>query len=402
MEKYNKDLVTKEYVNDLIKNICDILTNHINNKDNAHTIDDDSLVDIKDIFETTNDNNVVSLKNITTRDTEITIDDIALDANHKFISEDQIDEFSNKASKEELIEELEKYKADIRKELNEKFDHILNSKDILDKLKIISRALEDDEKLNTTLDSLVSSSKEILNEHVNDSVHLSTDDRIAINKLLKFINIGCADWDAKETEPNYIRNKPESFKANGGNADTIDNCKLEDIRNRQLERIIIGHDDRATYKLSKTALDKDCLETIYSVNNGIIGFTEDAFIISDIFKPKSKDIGELIFRGCGKGTLLNIDSFITSENITLENITLYGSNITVNSKTTFRNVNFVNCDITFSDNSNLIKIIDCDFNKNELHFNGSLFNSIIKDNIFKSTDFKFIGDSNIIKNNIFY
>ena len=46
-------------------------------------------------------------------------------------------------------------------------------------------------------------------------------------------------------------------------------------------------------------------------------------------------------------------------------------------------------------------IIDCDFDNCNLYFNGSLFNSIIKDNIFKSTEFKYIGDSNIVKNNIF-
>lgn len=397
----NKDLVTKQYVNILVKNLYDILIDHINNKDSAHSIDDESSSDINYVIETL-DNNVIPLEEIKSRNSQVSIEDIALDANHKFITENQLLEFSNKASKEEIMEELSNYKSDIKKELNEKFEQLLNNKDALEKIKIISRTLNDEnESLDELLSSIIYAIKELLDEHINDGMHLSSDDRAAINKLLKFINIGCADWNAKETDPNYIRNKPEAFKADGGNADTLGNCELEDIRNRQLERIIIGHDDRATHKLSSTSLNNEYLNDIYSIDNGIIGFTEGAFMINGVFSPKAKDIGELIFRGSGKGTVLNINSFNTSDNITLENITLYDSNIVINSKTIFRNVNFVNCKITFSDNSRLFKIIDCDFDKCNLHFNGAVFNSVIKDNIFKYTDFKFVGDSNIIKNNIF-
>lgn len=398
----NKYLVTKQYVNNLVKNLCDIIIDHVNNKDNAHSIDDTSNININDVFELS-DNDVIPLKDIEPKCIEISVDDLVLDANHKFVSEDQIFEFSNKATKEDLADEILKYKEEARKEINEKFNQLLNNKDILDKLKILSRLLDDEDKsVDELLNSIIDSIKDTMSNHIEDSKHLTADDRIALDKLLKFINTGCADWEAEETEPNYIRNKPEYLKANGGNADTIDNYTLDEFRNRQLERMIIGHDDRATDKLSKTALTKEVIEKIYSIDNGIIGLTEGAYTINDIFSPKAKDIGELIFRGCGKGTVLNVNSFITSNNIRLEDITIYNSCVFIDSKTIFRNVNFINCKITFSDNSRLFKIIDCEFDKCDLHFNGAIFNSVIKDNIFKSTEFKFAGDSNIIKNNIFY
>ena len=396
------NLVTQKYLYILTKNILDILVNHINNIDDSHTIDNITNINIDDIFDISNAE-TISTENICPKNMQISVNDISLDANHKFVTEDQIDEFNNKASKEELDKLVSNYKSNMRQELNERFDQLLNNKNILDKLKILSRALDDDENntLDTLLSSIIINTKDLLDEHIDGSVHLTTEDRDALNKLLKFINIGCADWNATETDPNYIRNKPESFKANGGNADTIGNCKLEDIRNRQLERIVIGHDDRASHKISDNYLTTKIIEDIYSIDNGIIGFTEGAFRISSVFNPKAKDIGELIFKGCGKGTVLNIETFTTSENITLENLTLYNCKITVNTKTIFRNVNFINCDITFSNECKFIKIIDCDFDNCNFYFNGSLFNSIIKDNIFKSTEFKYIGDSNIVKNNIF-
>ena len=129
------NLVTQKYLYILTKNILDILVDHINNIDNSHTIDNMTNINIDDIFDISNVE-TISTENICPKNMQISVNDISLDANHKFVTEEQIDEFNNKASKEELDKLVSNYKSNMRQELNERFDQLLNNKNILDKLKI--------------------------------------------------------------------------------------------------------------------------------------------------------------------------------------------------------------------------------------------------------------------------
>ena len=110
--------------------------------------------------------------------------------------------------------------------INQQIDNIINNKGATDAINKIIKITSEHKDAIDLFKNLID--KDELKSHEQNGLHITEKDRIALNLLLKFIDKGCADWNASEGEPNYIRNKPESLKANGGNSDTVGGCRAED------------------------------------------------------------------------------------------------------------------------------------------------------------------------------
>lgn len=337
----------------------------------------------------------------------ITASDVVTDASHKFISKVVLDTITDKPTKFEVDRSIEEAKKEIRDNVEKLYTRIVNTPNVINKLRDISVILNEDEVVDGLLDVLANkTNQDDFNYHVSSSTHMNNNDRKALNILIKCLMAGFADWNAKEGDYNAIKNKPESFPANGGNADTIANYGIRDLINKDDYDIIIGTD---TEKYSADSCDiyaKDCevdyikfKELVDDIkNSGMIHFKRGYYSLNSIGIECDSYIA---FDGAdNKLTWLKISNIAKLNNVSFKNISFDKSTITIKSNCEFRNVRFSNCTINL-DNSESCKIIECEFYNCTIIQEGAIMNNmIIYNRMIKTKPIVYIGGNNIIKDNL--
>ena len=383
----NDKITLKQYVDYKFKNIQDTINNIINGKD-TDTINlsfDNENVDLECINETAdNDAN-----------NKITADDVLTDSMHRYISDIELEKLNECISKTELNTTVKEITNNFKMALNDQLDNILNNRDAINAINSIKDVISNNQESLDLFKDLVS--KEEFKDHLNDGLHLSSEDRIALNLLLKFIDKGCADWNAVEGDANYIRNKPSSLPANGGNAETLGGYCVYKLMTKQSEKYIIGINTAKTYGLNEVNL----LLTAKNVNKlekYLVDFTSICIREGD-YQPQNLNIGTVTLYGVGDGTQI-CNSNVKISNSKIRDLKFINCNITINGASgSLQNIVFENCVINLLDvNQYIIKnniFRNCKFTMDKI------YNSIIKDNIFDSTmALIYFGGGNIISDNV--
>lgn len=408
----NFQIPSVAYVKNLIKKLEDLVIEmqkiqDPNNKDIESRINYDESVEMEEF------------PLITGMPESIDVDSINTDANHKFISDTQLAVIKDKPSYLQLEAIVMDLRNEFKADMDQYFINLLNNKDALQKIRDIAAMLQDSNKFSSIVNSLASKvSKTDFEKHTRSIFHVTNNDRKALNLLIDFIREGCADWEADEEAPNYIRNKPVSMPADGGNADTIDGFGVESLLNHQIETMIIGADGY-NYDINTvdTAFETDENNIAYVtdfISEYITDTEENSYGIFK-FKPGIYNVDGAAFKGSGAvfegsgvstvfiANSLRIDGDIELKNLQINNIDNTQSNfISIGSNCTIDNVRFNKCIITL-DNSGEINIRNCTFNECDFLVSGICHENMINNNRFIFTNEpRYFGGNNIIANNISY
>lgn len=341
---------------------------------------------------------------------EILARDIKSDSQHRFVTDAVLATIIHKASKFDLDRSIDDVKSDLKSYMDNLYTRIVNTPNVINKLRDISTILNEDEVANGLLNTLsYKLNIEDFNDHKDSSIHMNNNDRKALNVLIKCLSDGFADWNAVDGASNAIKNKPESLPANGGNADTVSNHGIKDLINKDDYDIVIG---TSTEKYSKDCCDvyaKDCLLDKYELNealesmkgSGIILFKRGYYCLEhaglNIICTAHR-----IFTGVdSRLSWIHTDKDTYIDNATFKNIGFNRTKIYIKSNCDMRNVRFANCEIIL-DKSEDCNITDCVFDSCTIKAEGNIMNNIIKDNRFIHTKpITYIGGNNIIKDNIY-
>lgn len=333
--------------------------------------------------------------------------DIKTDSQHKFINEAILDTMIDKPTKFEMEQSLNDTKSDLIKYMDDIYMRIINTPNIINKLRDISTILNEDEISAGLLNTLAYKLNfEDFKEHNESSIHMNNNDRKALNVLIKCIISGFADWNAEDGACNAIKNKPESLPANGGNADTVSNHNIRDLINKDDYDVVIGTSfekyskDSCDIYAEEGRLNDDVIENaIESIKgSGIILFKRGYYNLNHLFLDYS---GTRIINGADcRLSWIHVNEAIFANNSVFKNIAFDKSRIFIKSNCEFKDVKFANCTIVF-DSSVGCKITDCAFDKCVFEYEGSIMNNIIKFNRYIQTKpIVYIGGNNIISDNI--
>ena len=401
----NYQLASVAYVYTLVKKVLDILEDHINNY-NTHS--NDSIRENLEIDPYANVTicELPESKNIDS----ISAENIDTNSKHQFISDAQLSLLKDKPSMHEVQTLIMDLRNEFKSNVNNSYNRLANSPNIIKKLRDIASIIEN----NNNLDSIFTALSDKVNatdleQHINSAYHLTNNDRKALNLLLKFINKGCADWNATEDDPNYIRNKPASLPANGGNADTVGGYKVDKLINHQLEKYVYGVEGNdyqsnmvdALFKKNEkvdgiiSALSSSQMGS-YAFKNGEYQF--DNFSL-DTYYPAERHI---TIKGANHDTIFNANSVLVNGRVTIEDLTFTNANVTIKSFCTFDNVRFKNCTVII-DSSTQTDIRNCIFDDCIVTFRGILSNTMITGCRFINSGYPmYVSSNNIITNNLYY
>ena len=386
-----KRMTMKEYVDSRFKRIQDSINNYANGKD----VDQIELLDDNISVEEINN----KVKRLTAHGdvrNKVKPEDIILDANHRFINDIQEEKIKESVTRTDLEAAERDITNNLKLSINQTVDNLINDKDAIDAINKIKKVISKNHSTIDLFKNLID--KDDLNAHEKNGNHISWEDRAALNLLLKFIDKGCADWNAKEGDANYVRNKPKSLPANGGNADTVGNYKPEDLFNKQLAKCIIGIDNNNKNYSKKDVnilLNKNNVNTLntYLCDNSLTYIREGYYNINEFKMPVNSNVS-----GVGVSTQIDNCKANINNNSKLHDIYFTNSEININcNESEITDTTFKNCRINLSCSRAIIKecrFIDCAF------INQKINNSIIKDNICSGTTNKieYYGGNNIISN----
>ena len=386
-----KRMTMKEYVDSRFKRIQDSINNYANGKD----VDQIELLDDNISVEEIN-NKVKRLTAHGDARNKVKPEDIILDSNHRFINDIQEEKIKESVTRTDLEAAERDITNNLKLSINQTVDNLINDKDAIDAINKIKKVISKNHSTIDLFKNLID--KDDLNAHEKNGNHINWEDRAALNLLLKFIDKGCADWNAKEGDANYVRNKPKSLPANGGNADTVGNYKPEDLFNKQLAKCIIGIDNNNKNYSKKDVnilLNKNNVNTLntYLCDNSLTYIREGYYNINEFKMPVNSNVS-----GVGVSTQIDNCKANINNNSKLHDIYFTNSEININcNESEITDTTFKNCKINLSCSRAIIKecrFIDCTF------INQKINNSIIKDNICSGTTNKieYYGGNNIISN----
>lgn len=391
-ENINNQLASVAYVNSAVKKLQDIMTKYVSDTINTQDIHFTDSVDVLPIPKPDLDINVYAA-------------DINTDSKHKFISDTEISVLKDKPTTYDVSKSIAELKKEILEIINDRFDNILSSKNSLDTIKYLINMLEDDTNMKNILDLINSkASLEDLKDHKESFTHLSNVDRKALNLLIKFIDKGCADWNADKDQPNYIRNKPDSLPANGGDADTVSGYDVDYLINKQSEDLIIGISSEK-YTEEEVDVMVSSTEDVTQVFNmlwpGLYFFKKGVYVIDSV-SIKNTD-GEVIIKGSGNNTIFTgANGLRVGENCSINDLCIEETSVNIFSECKFNNVTFKDCFISFL-SSEEITITNCKFENCSFIFDGACFNNMITGCRFKNTNPPvYAGGNNLFTNNISY
>jgi len=394
------ELVSKEYVDVGLKEIKTQLINHMN-KDDAHSDPLDKVQYADPNIEYTREE-----LDIAKESDKIKAADIETDREHMFIKGSDLNRFRAKVGPEELNYRLDEFKTNINDSIDKWFTKIINNKDFTYNLKNIIDILSNEGTVENLLDRISKcATKEELAE-VKGKVLMDKDlENLAV--LNRLVDKGFADWNAEPTSINYIKHKPESLPANGGNADTIGGCGPDKLINKRIHELIIGTADQDVYDVNECDLylplnynNGDITKIIDALQNA----TTRAYIRKGVYIFDDIDLGnnDRIFRleGDMNHTIISGTTVKLNNNF-VSGIYFDRSVIRIGSFTELDHCDFHACTVIL-DQSTACCIKCCTFDDCEFVYTGRLTNNIIDSNMFHGKKLTVLGNTNIISNNISY
>ena len=396
-----------EYVNEIVKAILDIIKNHMNNTENAHSpylaLHYPGLQSIN----TDTEKLPIGLESMPV----LRAAEIQTDSMHKFVSESLLKILKEKPTAFEMETALEDLRKDLKSEMNAAYIKLLNTPDALNKLKDIAYLLQEEANLDTVISLLATKvTKEDFTTHIKSKSHLNNNDRKALNLLLGFIAEGCADWLAKEDAPNFIKNKPKSLPADGGNADTVGGYKPSDLLYKRIYNYIIGvsgngyTEDQVDFFIDdKYKNIKKVFGTLKALNTGTIHLRNGIYVLDTLELEMTKTgYGEYILSGDGKNSVIKAGSYRFDGNVYLKDLNIVTGVVHIGSHCKLENITFNNCKI-FMESSYGSVITGCEFQNCAFYWDGSCISNMITNNrTTRSMSLEYIGGNNLIANNLYY
>ena len=290
---------------------------------------------------------------------------IEQDENNRFVTDLEKSSWNNKVDSSYVDERINTTISTTKSMIDTKIANIFNtSKDQLEVLRTLAFELKNDNTVKKFIDLYDSCTKrEEFNDHIlNNKIHLNKNDIALLENVKSLLESGFPDFAI-----------PDSLPANGGNADTVGNHKVEDlVNNRSFYDYVVGDSsytkDQVTNIVENTEdiskiLDSLCKDKKYSI----------------LFKPGYYGINkEIVLRAYNK-TISGI-GFIS--NLVGATIRIVGDNNII------ENISFISKDGNIVNNPAII-------------IDGN--NNIIRSNIITNYDNGVIveGSNNIISNNTF-
>lgn len=396
---------SKEYVDNMAKQLEDMLISHINNSTNPH----DTLLKI--VSSRLDTSYKAEKMPVEEKKSKITLEDIPTDSENGFVSQTTLMSLKERPTSLEVRKLIEDARESVSSSVQNRFDEMLNIEDSMDKIKTLINIIKEDDTLGNIMNVLsgkVDSDKFI--EHVSSELHLSNTDRKALNVLVQMCTLGFADWNAEATDPNYIKNKPESLPANGGNADTVKNYPVEKLINKSPVDLIIG-DENESYdtdevdnyiKTDYSNID-EIVNLIQNNNGGKIILRKAVYIFKElkICDGRKESDYDIILIGEGNNSIISHTDITINNNVKIRDISFEDSNIHIGSNCELDNCKFNNCTI-YLEGSVCSSIRNCNFTHCTMIYNGNCTGDIIVYNRFiDHNGVQLLGKDNIVHNNLF-
>jgi hypothetical protein len=403
----DKQVPSKAYVDSIAKQILDVIVEH-NNNSSAH----DSLIKIKNYSVDTKSCTVEDFPSLVSDEPqEITPEDIKTDANNGFISQATLMSLKEKPTLLEVKQMVNNAKEDVASTMQSRFDEMLNAQDAMEKIKILINAIKEDSTLNSLLQSIADKTdNSIFEEHIKDEMHLTSNDRKALNVLIQLSRLGFADWNATADDINFIQNKPTKLPADGGNADSVGGYTADKLINKSSSDLVIGIDN-GRYSPSQVDL---LIESDYSNLTEVAEFISNKFCGKIDLRPgyypfkalticydRSVKDYDTIITGAGNNTVIhNCENFIVNQRVKLKEICFESSDVHIGSNCNIEGCEFSDCNI-YLEASVSTTITNCYFKDCTFIFIANCTSNIISYNrLLNVQGFKYIGKNNIIANNI--
>ncbi len=379
---------SKEYIDLKFKALKDTLVNYIKNKNpsedvNFSILDNESIVDISEVLENSN---------------SIRAQNVIEDDQHMFLTNKQIQNMNSKISSFEAEQLINDAKNQLQIIFNDQYVRLLNLPDAVNKLRDISDIVKDNDGINSII-NLVNdkATKEELEEHIKSNIHLSDNDRNAINILLDKFYSGS------------LESIGENIKY-AENASYIDNLSLDSIHKCKREELVIGNSDRYFPGEVDVLMDLEPDRVIELLNfcAGIVVFKPGVYEFNNDRRIVRESNVNLIIEGCGDYyvTEFRLDShdIRVCDYISMKNCTVTGNaesmpTLFLTSNNKFENVNFYNCNFIL-DHSEFITFRDCQFNNCSFKIKSSAYIKIVDNYLYNTKIPKLLGTTNVIKDNI--
>lgn len=399
------EVASKQYVDYVAKQICDIILEHINTANTHDGVHNINKINLDKTSETTK-----LLIDENTSGNKIKAEDIETNANYRFISETMLHSLKNKPTIAQLNRLIEDSKVDIKNYLALRFDELLNLPLSMEKIKTLSNILKDEPTIDSIMEEFaLRTRKEDFDSHVSSNLHVTNNDRKALNVLVDVANNAFADWNAGVDDTNYIKNKPTSLPANGGNADTISGFDVSYLLNKSTHDFIIGysganyHPESTNICLNSDLSNKnDVVKYIESITNGSIFIRAGLYKLDELslFKDRSSKSLDVIITGCGSNSIISKTNITINHNIKLRDLKFKDVNLHIGGNCEIQNCQFANSTI-YLEGSSCSMIKNCRMNDSTVIYIAECTNNIITENYMINVNIlPYLGNGNIILNNI--
>ena len=191
-------MVNKSMIKDIIKEYTSAVRNEINNSNNDGITNQSIDTTLLDLGDELADKLSELCESHYTHPSTHSADIVTTTPSRRFLTDEQIMEFSNKIGKKELDDLLDALHKKIKVEISDTLDNIINMRKVTDNLEAINSILDS----AATLDKLIALctskvSQEAMDAHKDNKLaHLNDEDRTNLNILKDILNNGGIDWES--------------------------------------------------------------------------------------------------------------------------------------------------------------------------------------------------------------
>lgn len=340
---------------------------------------------------------------------KVKAEDVITDARRRFVTQAQLDSFKDKPTMQELNMVLSGLSDEIQQRVDTAYVNIMNTPNALQKLKDLALMLRDNADIRAIAElSANKVDKDEFVAHKESVVHMTSNDRKALNILIKTVNDSFADWNATEDDVNFIKNKPSAMPADGGDAHTLDGRGTAEFLRETTYDSMIGYDaDRCNLSVDPETKNLSSIfeysESMYKgcvfIKSGYYRLPHDITIVSAM--PNVP--GSMILAGNYTSTIIEGEpTKITLANgVILKDLFFRNCNIIVKDNVDLNHIYFKNCTVEFSacQKSNMMH---CTFEDSIFKYNKICQNNMVMFNRGNAAMFDYRGGNNVVIGNQSY
>lgn len=341
--------VSKEYVDVRIKALREAIISHIKNIDSAH-IDHSAYIDVP--FD-----NVSVEKAAISNEVKVKAKDVEEDSTHRFTTDEDIKKFRSKPTLFEVQRMIDDAENNLQAVFNDQYIRILNIPGAVDKLIEVAELIKSNANLDKLVDTMENKlSKKDLMAHIKSSIHLTEDDRNALNIILEKFNDGTLQTLGDNA-------KYADIARASNNSSAIEGLDLRSLHKCKAEELVIGLGNKYNGRVLDVVMNDPNKEfELLDLNyiSGAVCFKTAEYNIDNFnIDRKNNDI-DLIIYGCGSGTMFNIYNMNLNGRVIMRDCKVRNGIINVKTNNTFENIIFENCDIKLS-GCNFVTFSKCSF-----------------------------------------